>query len=190
MKKLTYFGLFLIALLLQACTSEQTKVSTDYQPFDYSSAKTYHWYDGDDTIHHPGVSDIVHQRIKAAIDKQMAAKGFTESADGVLELNYSVNAEDRTDVNNYQVYDGYAPGFTWNRDDGAHFLKTREEYTETEIDSYREGVLIIDVLKADSNKLLWRGIGKRRLPDMVNKGDRDQLIDEVASSILKTFPPQ
>ncbi|WP_370980038.1 DUF4136 domain-containing protein [Agaribacterium sp. ZY112] len=192
MKKLSLLGVLFSVVLMQACSSkDKLEVSTDYQSFDYSGVKTYHWYDGDDTEQHAAMTSIAHERIKSAIDVELAKKGFIERADGVLEVNYSVNARDRADVHNYQVYDGMAPGFTWNRDEGGSFLKTREEYTETEIENYREGILIIDVLEATGNKLLWRGTGKRRLPEvMMNKEELDRVVKDAVANILADFPPK
>ena len=190
MKKLLFVFTVLSALLLQACAKNPIQVTTDTRPLDYSGLSTYRWYAGEDTQHHEGISEIGLARIKTSIDETLSMKQFSESADAPLIVNFSVNAKTQTDINTYQVYDGYAPGFSWNRDYGASWLKTREEFTETEIDSYLEGVLIIDIVDARSNLLVWRGIGKARLPEVMNSAERDKLVKGSVESILENFPPK
>ncbi len=176
---------------LLACSNNPTVVSTDFVALDYSKHTRFAWFEGDMT-RHSGVTDIGHQRIQENIVADLQGKGFTlvEPAEADLIVNYSVVAREKVDINTYQVYDGYAPGFTWNRDHGAIVNKTREEYTETQVEEYYEGTLIVDILDAGNNQIVWRGVGRKRLSEEMDKEARDRLIKEVVSSVMKNFPPE
>ena len=185
-----FLGMVLLSGILFSCASNKLEVTTDYSWTDYSDTQTYSWYSGQ-AERNPTVTELGHERIKASINDELLARGFTElETDAALFVNYSVVAQAKVNVNEYQVYDGYAPGFSWDRDHGAVWNKTREEYTERQVEEYFEGSLVIDVLDAETNKIVWRGVGRQRLSQGMSRDQRDQLIKEVVGKILAKFPPQ
>ena len=63
---------------------------------------------------------------------------------------------------------------------------------EAEVREYEEGSLIIDVMDQNEKKVVWRGIGQRRLRGEGAPTDPEELqkrADEVAAAVLKDFPP-
>ena len=42
----------------------------------------------------------------------------------------------------------------------------------------------------ETRKIVWRGMGTKRLPDYVTRPERDQLVNEVVAATLENFPPK
>ena len=63
-------------------------------------------------------------------------------------------------------------------------------HTETRIDEYQQGSLVIDVIDPTSLELIWRGIGSKRLPESTDAAEMDKLVADVVKSILSKFPPK
>lgn len=188
--KIANVGVAAALLVLVSCSSTKTVVSTDYVPIDYTQIKSFQWLAGEHE-RNKTVSDMAHQRIQENIETNIESKGFALKDSGAdLLINYSVIAQDKVNIREYKVYDGFAPGFVWTKEHGTLLNKTREEYTETQVEEYFEGTLVVDVLNAKDNKIIWRGIGKKKIPEKNNKQGRDALIKEIVSSVLKTFPPE
>jgi hypothetical protein len=60
-------------------------------------------------------------------------------------------------------------------------------WTTTEIDSYLEGMLVIDIVDARSSALLWRAYCGDRIRDMRT---RDKNIASAVKKALERFPPK
>ncbi len=179
------------AILLTGCTSQVT-VSTDYTDFD--AIKTYNWVT-DGPQRDAKISDLIYDRIEKEITRNLTVKGLKGASDSELLINYSVLSESKIDIDQHMVYDGYAPGFAWHNNYGYgastyYTFGARYERMETNIDQYLEGTLIIDILDAKTNKIVWRGIGSKRLPEKMNKDDRNTLVAEVVNAILENYPPK
>ena len=86
-----------IMLLLAACSN--FTVETDYTPeTDFASFKTYRWYSA--TLRDPKSldflgGDIFDKRVRASIDHELQAKGYTLKAEGDVDfkINYDVLTE-------------------------------------------------------------------------------------------------
>jgi hypothetical protein len=87
-----------------------------------------------------------------------------------------VTIDTRTDLNTVPV--GY--GWGWWGFAG----------TETYVDQYEQGTLILDVIDAGSNKLIWRGSAAARVVDDKTPEERTRRVNEAVEKILERFPPQ
>ena len=63
-------------------------------------------------------------------------------------------------------------------------------HSETRVDEYQQGSLIIDMIDPTSLELIWRGIGSKRLPESTDAAEMDKLVGEIVKSILVKFPPK
>ena len=54
---------------------------------------------------------------------------------------------------------------------------------------YREGELLLTFLKPQNNQLLWRGSTLVRIRPALEAAEKDRLINEAVSAILKNYPP-
>ena len=163
------------ALLLALCagTAAATSVSSNYLPeTDFSVYHTYRWVpvagpEGAQTI-----DSITEQQIRRAVDKQLAAKGWTlsdnEGADAYVAFQVSV--EQRQHLN---VYGGY----------GWYGMPSVTETTTN------YGTLTLDVYDPKSKSLVWRGNASDTLRSKVSPEKRQSRIDKAVAKLLKKFPP-
>ncbi len=94
----------LAALLLAAlCACSTLRVNSDYDPdFEFSGFRTWGWLTGPraGTVDPRLVSGLVEERIRSALEKHLAARGFQRSASGKpdFRVGYHAAVEDKVDV--------------------------------------------------------------------------------------------
>lgn len=171
--------------LISACSN--ISVSTDYDKLaDFASLKTFKWHPQPNIPESKDarmVSSIMDNRIKMAIDDQLAFQGFkkVETTSDFL-VNYSVTTEDKTRIRSYN---------TWGGSMGHGHRRMATGYrTEITVDDYRKGTLIIDIIDPSTNKLIWRGLDSKTLPSSTNTDKMDKLVNDVVMGILANFPPK
>jgi hypothetical protein len=59
----------------------------------------------------------------------------------------------------------------------------------TQVYQYKVGTLVIDVINAKQQRLVWRGAGERTLEQNLSPAERETLINTVVNDILGRFPP-
>jgi hypothetical protein len=111
--------------------------------------------------------------VEGAIEKQLAMRGLrlmliSESPD--LLVHYHANVRQRIDVEATDRLYGYSSG----------------NY-EPDVVEFEQGTLVVDVVDARTNRLIWRGWAQ----DSVNVDDSDRLhrqIDEAVPRMFRQFP--
>lgn len=181
----------LFSLALVACSTVQ--VSTDYdQSADFSALKTFGWLPDSAKVEQDSAylnNRLMDMRITKAVSQQLIEQGFLFSSTPDFYVNYSITSEQKTDIRTYDNYAGYGPGWGWGPGYGYRGM-SQGAYTETYVDEYQQGSLIIDVIDPKNLELIWRGIGSKRLPQSANAAEIDKLVAEVVKSILVKFPPK
>jgi len=181
----------LFSLALTACSS--VSVSTDYdQDADFSELKGFNWLPKSAVVEKESAylnNRIMDVRITKAIDKQLVAQGFKFASTADFYINYSITSEKKTDIRSYDNYSGYGPSWGWGVGYG-HRGMSLSASTETRIDEYQQGSLIIDVIDPKSLELIWRGVGSKRLPESTDAAEMDKLVANIVQSILEKFPPK
>ena len=116
---------------------------------------------------------------------QLVAQGLTQVEDPAqadVLATYHIGTEDKIDINTWHSYYGYYPCWhCW----GPHYGFRDDIW----VNQYTQGTLIIDLIDADSRKLLWRGVADRRLPGFKTPEQRQAYLDETVTAILSKFPP-
>ncbi|NUM76961.1 DUF4136 domain-containing protein [candidate division KSB1 bacterium] len=120
-------------------------------------------------------NSLLDKRIKESADRQFTAKGYTKDANkpDFLVL-YHLGAEDKINVTDW----GYGYG-RYGRWYGGG----------VEVNQYKEGTLILDVVEAKSKELMWRGLAMATLDSHASMEARKKRLDEVMVKILAEFPP-
>ncbi|MEH6552137.1 MAG: DUF4136 domain-containing protein [Pseudomonadales bacterium] len=165
-------------------------VNTDYaQEQDFSSYQSWQWHpDGPPQtadLNRMG-SDIFDTRVKRLIDQDLAGKGLTTSDKPDFYVNYAVITDDRVSINTYNSYGGYGGGWGGYYGRGAYGGGT----SHTSVNYYEEGTLIIDIIDARSNLLVWRGSAQGRLDKKTTPEKNETNTQEAILKILADFPPQ
>lgn len=204
-KKLGCWMLFVA--MLSACSSN-VKMNTDYnENTDFTAYQTYRWYspEGDEKAkENHAENDILDARIRSNVDNQLAKKGMELKPDGKVDfyVNYSVTAVDEVNVEKYNTYSGYSRNYRWYgggygygyrggyHRGGVTMTMTGIPEQVTEIDEYKKGTLLIDIIEPVEDTLVWRGAANGRLPEKkVSAEKRDAAVQEIVGGLMSNFPP-
>ena len=138
---------------------------------NFNELKTYSW----SKVH--TANSLWDQRVKQAIDKEMAAKGWTLMPSGG---DVSLVAVEKTSV--HQQYDTFYDGFGGWRRGGGMGMST------TSIDSYKVGTLIVSTFDGNSKQLIWRGTSTSDLSGNPDKNTKK--LDQDVTKMFKKLPPK
>jgi hypothetical protein len=175
----------LVAGALVALVSCSTvRVESDYNPqVDFSTLRSYAWMpDPPDVSSNPLLhNSILDGRIRSAVDRTLAGKGIrqVEVSQADFLVNYYVNLEQKIRVDTVPTT-SYGYGY------GGWYGGTA---SETRVQQYEEGTLILDVVDPEKDELLWRGSGSTRVSKKTSPEAREKKIDEIVSKLLESFPP-
>lgn len=194
--KATLASFFLLVLLLAGCSSP---VAVQQKPgVDFSQYRTYDWAktevksaDSKNPIYQSSLND---QQIQDAINGEMAKRGIrpvqgNAKPDFYLTYHLYIEEAERKVANPPAAGFAYPYAFSYR---GAYlpinygYWYTTPYYnTSYRTETYQEGTMILDMVDARSNNLVWRG----SVADAVNNPAR--LGSEFAKSakdILDKFP--
>jgi hypothetical protein len=164
-------------ILFQAC-SHQISVYTDHDPdYNIKSLTTFDWAHktnievNKNPLHYNELND---KRIKTSIVNQLTRRGYSYS-EGQPDflIHYHIIVDDQSIVTT-EPY-GYLYGPYWMR-------------MRTNVYSYREGTLIIDLMDPKSNNLIWRGWAVAALNGPYTTGQTEELINRAVEKIFRNFP--
>lgn len=166
----------LVGILAAAC-SPQIRVYSDADPdYDLWTYRTFDWgqkvkiEEGKNPLHYNELND---KRIKSAVQEQMVMRGYQLTSENPeLILHYHIIVDDRSVVST-EPY-GYHYGPYWMR-------------LQTNVYSYREGTLILDLMDSKTNNLIWRGWAVSAI-DEIDPEKVDGLIQKAVSRIFKKYP--
>ncbi len=194
-------SLLCTTLLLLAGCGTDISVGSDFDSnVDFSTFRSYRWHEGNEfnlTSQRYLASNLADERIRRNVDQELSSKGIRLRDNGPVDflVNYSVVTADRTDIDTFNTYEGYAPGWTPGITYAGlgpyrygHVLGTLE--TETRYSLVTQGTLVIDVIHPIDETLLWRGIAEGKLDPEMNQGEREALISEAVSRLMDGFPPE
>jgi len=167
-RKMLAVPLFVIALT--------TAVFADHVAVDYdhgakfNQVKTYSW----SKVH--TANSIWDDRVKDAIDKELAAKGWTQVPSGG---DVALVAVEKTSI--HQQYDTFYDGLGGWRWGGMGD-------TTTTVDNYEVGTLIVSMFDGNSKHLIWRGTSSSDLSGNPEKNTKK--LDQDVQKMFKHFPPR
>ena len=174
MKMLTKVIVLVGLVLFLANASFAQQVKTDYdRAANFSQYKTYSW----EKVQTPDPLWV--DRIKAAVDAALAAKGWTqvESGGDISIVAIEINRDHQT-LNTF--YDDFGGGFRWRGFGGFG------ESTTTS-DTYTVGTLVVDLFDAKSKNLVWRGVSSDMLSDKSDKNIKN--LNKGVEKMFQHFPP-
>ena len=174
MKMLTKVIALIGLALFLAHASFAQQVKTDYdRAANFSQYKTFSW----EKVQTPDPLWV--DRIKAAVDAALAAKGWTqvESGGDISIVAIEINRDHQT-LKTY--YDGFGGGWRWRGFGGFG------EATTTS-DTYTVGTLVVDLFDAKTKDLVWRGVSSGMLS---NKSDKNiENLNKGVQKLFQHFPP-
>ena len=170
-----------LASLLAPTLAAAQKTSYDFdKAIDFTTFKTYALKDGTKVG-----QKLIDDRIVAAIEAQLAAKGLTKSDNPDVFVVYHIAFDTQKDISTYSSgYGGYgAYGWGWG---GGWAGGT----TSTQVRDILMGTLVIDMADAKKSQVAWRGMGVKEVNTQANPEKRDKSINEAVKKIFKNYPPK
>lgn len=191
MKSLPLLSLSALMWMVVAFTGCTTiDVSTDYAlEQDFSQYRVYQWHP-DGITQNAALDamggDIFAARIKRVTEETLAARGMRQGPDPDFYVNYSVITEERVSINTYNTYGGYGPGWGYY---GYGYGAWGVGGSQTLVNYYTEGAIVIDVVDAASNQLVWRGTADSVLDPSLSPIKKEQELRQALSKMFENFPP-
>ncbi len=176
-------ALGVIAVVWSSCAT--LHVSTDYDRLkDFSPLKTYALYDGNKG--NQTVSTLNKERIENAVKNELNTKGYKEvSSNPDFLVNIIAIVKNKQSVVANTDYDGaygyggiYRPYGYW----GGMGTST----TTFDVENYKEGSIIIDMIDAKNSKVFWQSIGDEEIDG--NVSNPDQKVNAAIAKIMESFP--
>lgn len=169
----------IILLIMTAFSCSSVKVYTDRdKDTDINTYKTFQWeayIEIENKANNPlYYNELNDQRIKAAVDKELLARGFTKLDDEAeLVLHYHIILESK------------ATPVTLDADE--HEYSSQWTRRNVEVYQYTEGTLIIDLMDVKQKKIVWRGwiVGVVDPSNLVNS---EEPINKAVKLIFEKFP--
>ncbi len=174
MKKYVLLALTAATLGFTSCSPFQ--VRSDYaETANFNQYKTYKL-----RIDDLKLNDIDKDRVLNEVSKQLQMRGLSVAENPDLIVNVKANHKKVTDINSGGPYGGmwgWGGPFGWG-----------VGYNRTWSSNYNEGALILDLIDARNQKLVWQGIGSGISVDSPRA--KQKQIPKIIEDIMATYPPK
>ena len=156
-------------LLVALGCGPSVSVSHDYdRTASFAALRSYDW------LPQAPVETFFDARIKSAVDQQLATKGYTRQPGPVdFFVAYHVFARERLDIQDW----GYGPGAGWGW--GSRDIR---------VQNLTEGTLILDIVDAQTMRVVWRGYASGLLDPSASVDERDKRVNDAVAKLLAPFP--
>jgi hypothetical protein len=175
--KINYlFKLAIIFSVVFSCNSMKT-VSDYDRSVNFNDFKTFAFTKESQQL---PANDLVKNRILNAISNNLKSKGLTESDNPDMLIDLGLKTKEKTDYQstNYDIGGYY--GRRWRVGSSIGTTNTREI-------NYTEGTLVINLVDAKKDQLLWMGSGTEVVSE---KSIQEENITAAINKILAGFPPK
>ena len=165
-------------LLLAACATRPI-VHTDFDPAAaFTTYRTYAWR------HQPEVSNpLVRQRLIAAIDEQLRAKGWRQVPEAQADIALVGNVATRQEQSLDTFYGGPDWG-GWGWRGGWGF---GAGYRSARTHTFTVGTLVLDMFDTRTKQAVWRGTAEGTVPDTPAK--TNAAVQSAVTRMFAKFPP-
>ena len=189
-RKIGMLRLFaLLGLLsLGGCASVNTEVD---RSANFNRYKTFAWIPADIKVgDNPRYnSDLINRNIRYAVETEFAKRGIAKAdqekpADLLVGYHTYTEKKEQTAYRNVNPYNPYFGGWGW-RGWGFPFYGGWGGWNAPYTRQYTEGTLIIDVLDARTNQLVWRGSVEGEVDNVARLQKR---IRKGVEAIMKKYP--
>lgn len=165
-------GLFTLALALTGCASSEVN-SYVARGVNLREHRTYNWaLDDARSTGDPRLDNnrFLQERVQAAVDAQLADRGFEKTDSPDLIVRYHANV--MQDIVNREAKDNGDCEECWP-------------------EVYDQGTLSIDLVDARTERLVWRGWAKGSIDGVIDDQEwMEQRIDEAVVRIMRDLPHQ
>ena len=195
MTRRVYRLILLSAIALTAACNTLPRIGYDFDPAaDFSAYRTYAWMPGPQakTGDRRVDNSAVDIRIRTAVDTRLRLKGYAPSPDGKPDffLTYHAGVKELAADSTSQFLDPTMAGIPFSMSaDTRNMGKPRQE-PEAKIDPRLSGSLLVDVIDAETNKLVWRGTAAGEVDPGLTSQERDARMRAIVEKMFSHFPPK
>jgi hypothetical protein len=166
-----------VIMLLMSCAGPRIAFDYDKQA-DFAKYKTYAISDETKDLQ---INQLNRDRIIAAVENEMALKGFTKSDKPDVIVDVHLKGQEittatatTTGYGGYRRY-GYGGGF------GT---------TQIDYNTYVEGTMFITLIDLATEKIVWQGTGTKTVDENASTEKREKNINSIVKQILINYPPK
>jgi len=177
MLRFTRFAVMALAALALAGCATMKVYSHLERGVDFAQYRTYAWGPADARpTGDPRLDSnpFFKERLEGAVEQQLATKRFEKSTATTpdLLLHYHASITQRFEVNTVDRDRGYC-----------------SDNCEPTVSDYDEGTLVLDIVDARTNKVVWRGSARGVVNGLIdNQNLMEQKIDEAVRRMLEPLP--
>ena len=126
------------------------------------------------------ISPIDEQRIRGAVESELASKGYGKVSQSSADLivSFAVGTEEKTRIYSSPGHGGYYDGYGYGGWYGGSQVRSYQ---------YMEGTLTLQFFDRASKQAVWVGWGSKRLS---GSDDGDKVIKDAVKKMLEEFPPR
>lgn len=158
-----------LAVLISASLARAQSVNTDADPSaPFSTYKDYAWTTGT-----PALESLGEQRIRAAVDLQMSAKGFRLATDVTPDVYIATHV--LTQKEPQVIANGFGP---WAFGGG---------FGTIDVNTLVQGTLVVDMYDAKTKKMVWRGVATDTVSEKPSKNTSK--INKALAKMFRRYPP-
>jgi hypothetical protein len=167
----------ILAAILLTTQVLALEIQVDYnRQIEFRGYHTFTWVEVTTPL-----SPMTRNRIREAVVAAMTRRGLDEVAEGgdLLVVTHAARNTGREISAHTWSYGGWGYG-AWN---DAGWGSSTVNVSEVEM-----GTLVVDLIDAASEDLVWRGVAEAALQKDPNKGEK--LLRKAANKMFKEFPPR
>jgi hypothetical protein len=172
-------GVGIGTLVVAACAAQGPTIRAQADPSaNFGKYHTFAFYD-EVSGTNVAYSSFIAKYLKQSISRQLGTRGFRhDPANPDLLVNFQVLAQDKLSVSQTPSgYYGYRRGLygSWGG------------MTQTNVSTYKEGTLNIDVVDRASRQLVWEGVAVGQIRDKALDNPQPA-IESVVTQVFARFP--
>ncbi len=175
------FAIAGLVTLLAACAA-RPQIRTQSAPaLDILKYQTFGFVEHPDTDK-SGYTTLTTRYLKDAVAREMQARGYKQSEQPDLLVNFSVGSKDKVEGSSWPDigvgWGRWSRGWGWGGSFGGRDIRT-----------VTEGSLTIDVVDQQHKELIWSGTAKGRVTTKAENNPQPA-IDEAVAAIFAKYPKQ
>ena len=182
--RLALFGL----LLSTAAFAQKVVVEYDHD-VDITKLRRYDYKEHPFLKTHPESRQFTvgMQLVQSQMNEILMKRGYVPD-DGKPEfyITLFITARLGQETHTVAIPSTYPGGYMWP---GSWYSWSSAYFPawDTWVEDYVQGILLIDVVDAKTNKLLWRAACRDKIDDMK---ERHKVVDDIVKKAMKKFPPE
>jgi hypothetical protein len=176
--------------LLLAATSFAQKVVIEYDhDVDFTAYRTYDWKDHPFLTNHPESKQFTVgiDLVRSNVNDILMGRGYQPvDVNPQFDITEFITTRMGQETHTVPAAGVYPNAYTWP---GSWYTWSSAWFPswDTYVRDYVEGILLLDIVDANTKRLVWRAACKDKIDDM---SERHKNIENAIKKALKSFPPK